>query len=187
MEVNTVGPGKPEIAVVACIHGDEPCGKTAIGRFLSQDPVLDRSVMFIVANEKALEHGDRYVDTGMETYCDGVAAECGIQGTDDAAANALAIIERFLTAYGAMPGTAASTEQTWYRAIDAIPQQGNERATIKNFERVDAGQVFAEAPDRQLTAEEPFYPVLMAEDAYDGILGFRAERIGTQDCENRER
>jgi predicted deacylase len=65
MQVHTVGEGRPEVAVVGAVHGDEPCGARAIERFLATDPEVDRPAKLIVANERALERGVRYVDVDL--------------------------------------------------------------------------------------------------------------------------
>jgi len=65
MQVHTVGDGTPEVAVVGAVHGDEPCGARAIQRFLETEPDVDRPAKLIVANERALERGVRYVDTDL--------------------------------------------------------------------------------------------------------------------------
>lgn len=65
MRVEQLGEGTPEVAVVGAIHGDEPCGAKAIERILENPPGVKRSVKLIVANERALERGERYVDTDL--------------------------------------------------------------------------------------------------------------------------
>ncbi len=65
MRVETLGDGEPEVAVVSAIHGDEPCGATAIDALLDADPSVQRPVKLIVANEEALERGVRYVETDL--------------------------------------------------------------------------------------------------------------------------
>lgn len=65
MQVHTVGEGTPEVAVVGAVHGDEPCGARAIERFLATDPEVDRPAKLIVANERALDRGVRYVETDL--------------------------------------------------------------------------------------------------------------------------
>jgi predicted deacylase len=65
MQVHTVGSGTPDVAVVGAVHGDEPCGARAIERFLDADLSVDRPAKLIVANERALERGVRYVDTDL--------------------------------------------------------------------------------------------------------------------------
>jgi len=68
MRVATVGPEgtgeQPAVAAVGGIHGDEPCGVRAIDRFLAEGPVdaVERPVRLIVANERALDAGTRYVE-----------------------------------------------------------------------------------------------------------------------------
>jgi len=55
----------PEVAVVAGIHGDEPCGPDAVEELLDDPPTFERPVKFVVANERALEQGVRYVDEDL--------------------------------------------------------------------------------------------------------------------------
>ncbi|SHH33477.1 M14 family metallopeptidase [Halobaculum gomorrense] len=65
MQVHQLGDGVPEVAVVAGIHGDEPCGPRAVGRLLAAAPDVVRPVKLIVANEEALEAGVRYTEEDL--------------------------------------------------------------------------------------------------------------------------
>jgi len=65
MRVETLGDGEPDVAVVAAIHGDEPCGVRAIERLLDENPAVQGSAKLIVANELALEREVRYVEEDM--------------------------------------------------------------------------------------------------------------------------
>lgn len=65
MRVEQLGDGVPEIAVVGCIHGDEPCGRDGIEAVLADPPKLNRPVKFIVVNEEALAAGERYLETDL--------------------------------------------------------------------------------------------------------------------------
>jgi len=65
MRVAQLGSGTPEIAVVAGIHGDEPCGVRAIERLLDERPTVERPVKLVVANELALERRVRFVDEDL--------------------------------------------------------------------------------------------------------------------------
>lgn len=65
MRIHQLGEGQPEVAVVAGIHGDEPCGVAALERILADDPTVERPVKFVVANEEALEQGVRYLDEDL--------------------------------------------------------------------------------------------------------------------------
>ncbi|AEH35533.1 succinylglutamate desuccinylase/aspartoacylase domain-containing protein [Halopiger xanaduensis] len=65
MKVAQIGSGTPEVAVVAGIHGDEPCGVRAVERLLDERPTVERPVKLIVANEKALERQVRFVDEDL--------------------------------------------------------------------------------------------------------------------------
>ena len=65
MRVEQLGSGTPELAIVGGIHGDEPCGVHAIERLLESPPPVKRPVKLVVANERALEAGVRYVDEDL--------------------------------------------------------------------------------------------------------------------------
>lgn len=65
MRIEYLGDGDPEYAVIGGIHGDEPCGARAIETILSDDPDVAEPVAFVVANERALERGDRYVEEDL--------------------------------------------------------------------------------------------------------------------------
>jgi hypothetical protein len=65
MRVEQLGDGDPELAIVAAVHGDEPCGVQAIERLLEDAPDVLRPVKLVVANERALAAGERYVDADL--------------------------------------------------------------------------------------------------------------------------
>ena len=65
MRVAQLGSGTPELAVVAGVHGDEPCGVRAVERLLDECPTVERPVKLIVANEEALERRVRFVDEDL--------------------------------------------------------------------------------------------------------------------------
>ncbi|MFB6125259.1 MAG: succinylglutamate desuccinylase/aspartoacylase family protein [Halanaeroarchaeum sp.] len=65
MRVAQLGAGHPEVAVVGAIHGDEPCGVTAIERLIEVDPPVRNPVKLVVANDEAREQGVRYVDADL--------------------------------------------------------------------------------------------------------------------------
>jgi len=65
MDVYELGDGPPEVAIVGAIHGDEPCGARAVERLVDEDPAVERPVKLILANEAALEAGERYLDADL--------------------------------------------------------------------------------------------------------------------------
>ncbi|EFW94135.1 Succinylglutamate desuccinylase / Aspartoacylase family protein [Haladaptatus paucihalophilus DX253] len=65
MRVQTLGDGTPDLAVVACLHGNERCGKTAIERVLAEKPAFSRPVRFVLANEAAIAEGVRFIDEDL--------------------------------------------------------------------------------------------------------------------------
>jgi len=65
MRVVNKGKGKPEFTIVGSVHGDEPAGKKAIKKILSEDLEFKKPVKFIIANEEALEKDKRYLDMDL--------------------------------------------------------------------------------------------------------------------------
>lgn len=65
MEVTKLGEGEAKYVIVGSVHGDEPCGKQAIERFIESEYKLNEPVKFIVANEKALEQNERFLDIDL--------------------------------------------------------------------------------------------------------------------------
>ncbi|WP_435333744.1 succinylglutamate desuccinylase [Haloarchaeobius sp. TZWWS8] len=65
MRVEQLGEGEPNLAVVAAIHGDEPCGVRAVERLIEERPPVHKPVKLVIANEEALEAGVRYLDEDM--------------------------------------------------------------------------------------------------------------------------
>lgn len=65
MKVITRGNGTPQITVIGSLHGDEPAGKKAIQKILESDLEFVKPVKFIIANEKALEKDERFLDVDI--------------------------------------------------------------------------------------------------------------------------
>lgn len=265
MRIHQLGEGQPEVAVVAGIHGDEPCGVAAVERLLDEEPSVERPVKFVVANEEAFERGVRYVDEDLnrafpgdpngdthesrlahdlarevegctvlalhstqsypepivvidtvdeiarsiaprlpadvlietDEHTDGrlvehahtIEVECGRQGTDQAAENGYWLTRAFLAATNVLPAPTTEdrlaaperTEVRVFRLVGPIakPPAEEYEVVVPNFERVEAGDVFAYADDEALTAEEPFYPVLLSALGYGQIFGYAATFEGT--------
>jgi succinylglutamate desuccinylase len=265
MRIEQLGEGTPEIAVVAAIHGDEPCGVRAIERLLASSPAVERPVKLILANEEALERSVRYVEEDLnrafpgdpdadtherrlaaalarelrdcttlslhstqsyaepfalvdtvdavarsvcpylpvsvlvetEAESDGrlieyphvLEVECGLQGSEEAADNAVDLVRGFLEATGALrddePVAGHDRDEVEvFSLVRPVPKNGGERFEVfaENFERVAAGERFAAVDGRDLVADDPFYPVLMSAYGYENVFGYRGERIGVLDA-----
>lgn len=255
MRVVQLGAGTPEVAIVAAVHGDEPCGVRAIERLIEDDPPVQRPVKLIVANEAALDAGVRYLDTDLNrAFGDGVPAgaheydlaprlaaelegcvalsihstqssddpfalvnttheraaavcpylsvaalveidmeegrlfavdadlvelEAGRQGSDAAAENAYRIAREFLTATGVLAGETLARELPRFRLEAPIEKPPGDRYRVmaENFERVAAGEAFAEVDGESVVAETAFYPVLLSANGYRDLFGYRAQAL----------
>jgi len=65
MRISYLGGDDPEVAILGGIHGDEPCGVTAIERLLDDPPELERAVALVIANEEAIAADKRYLDEDL--------------------------------------------------------------------------------------------------------------------------
>ena len=260
MQIERLGDGDPEVAVVGGIHGDEPSGVAAVERFLADRPSVDRPVAFVLANERAVAAETRYVDADLnrsfpgdpdseaheerlaarlteelgdcavlalhstQSYGDPFAVvdglgsferehcpalpveavveagrfdagrifaslprtievECGLQGSQAAADNAVTITRAFLQATGVLPGD-PPTRRTSLPVFDlqrSVPKApaADYEVYAENFQPVPEGDPFAAADGEQLRAPEDFYPVLMSAEGYEEQFGYAATRVGT--------
>jgi predicted deacylase len=111
-----------------------------------------------------------------------VEVECGYQGSDAAAENAVEITREFLGATGALPEKSPRNhELPVYRLTEPVPKTAAEAYEVfaANFSRVTTGDVYAIAGDEEYVAEEPFYPILMSPYGYEDVFGYAAEKVGT--------
>ena len=65
MRVHDLGGDDPSYAVVACLHGDEPCGLRAVEHLRANEPALAEPLRLVVANERAIDDGCRCVDEDL--------------------------------------------------------------------------------------------------------------------------
>jgi predicted deacylase len=112
-----------------------------------------------------------------------VEVECGYQGSEKASENAGRLLREFLSATGALPSADRPPSESvpLFRLDRQIPKDeaNSYRVYASNFERVAKGESYAAADDRDVTADEPFYPVLMSPYGYEAVFGYTAQRLGT--------
>lgn len=137
-----------------------------------------------VAAELPVEHVVDHsgVNEGTITSCGLVVElEVGPQSTDDAAADAVRQARWFLQRVDALPGDPPATSQEFFQMTKRVPKPPGEsfELFVENFERVAAGTVYARVGERELVAEEPFYPILMSECGYEEIFGYEGRLLGT--------
>jgi predicted deacylase len=65
MKLREIGAGRPRVAVVGGIHGDEPAGEKIVERLAESIEVEDGTVQLLITNEPALEAGKRYTETDL--------------------------------------------------------------------------------------------------------------------------
>lgn len=108
-----------------------------------------------------------------------ITVESGTQGTAEAANTATSLVKEFLVALGALDGTPQRSEPTVFELGSEIdrPPGTDYEVLVENFTRVMPGEAFASVDGKELRAEEAFYPILLSEDGYEDILGFRGFKL----------
>jgi predicted deacylase len=126
-----------------------------------------------------VDHANGEPGTHSETN-DVLTVEAGAQGTEAAAATAEKLALEFLKEADVLPGTPDSTDSSYFSMADPVPKPPSEayELLVENFERVEAGQVFARAAGEPLRAAETFYPILMSAYGYEDVFGYTGEWLG---------
>jgi predicted deacylase len=133
----------------------------------------------------ALAETDGFSEGRLIERRDVVEVECGLQGSDQAAENAVTLCREFLTAVGALPGEPHPEREIPVFAMRrAVPKSPGERYEVfaRNFERVAKDERFAAADGEGLFADEAFYPILMSAYGYEDVFGYAGELSGRLDA-----
>ncbi|MFC3477228.1 M14 family metallopeptidase [Halobacterium litoreum] len=118
---------------------------------------------------------------GAFTSCEGVVTvEAGRQLTENATTNATKMVRAFLRLTDALPEEPPESDPDFYTAesVAEKPEEEDAQLLAQNFERVEAGETYAETTDEEFVADESFYPILMSETGYDDIFGYRGAFVG---------
>lgn len=137
---------------------------------------------------EAVVEAARFSEGRLIDYPGVMELECGLQGSEQAADNAILLSREFLVATGVLPGDdepLVGREVPVYRMTRQVPKPAGSQYEVfaANFERVDAGEVFAATDEDELVADEPFYPVLMSPFGYERVFGYAAELCGRLEAE----
>ena len=108
-----------------------------------------------------------------------IEIEVGPQGSEAAAASAERQARAFLRAMDALPGEPSDIGQQFFHMAEPVPKPPGESYAlhVENFEPVSRGTVYATVDGRELIADEPFYPILMSEDGYPDIFGYKGSKL----------
>lgn len=117
------------------------------------------------------------IDNTLHSHVDGIIVECGPQGTQEAEEMAHDILMNFLAAEDIIDDDYEQSDPVLYEHTDTVDGEGY-TFTGTNFERVDAGEVFAVKDGEELRADEAFYPVLMSTDGYEHMIGHKSRKLG---------
>lgn len=163
----------PTLSLHATRSHDEPFAIVDPGNDVAYDLSLSLPIPYVVRTI-----GDPIGSLGEEAAA--ITLEVGRQGTAAAVDSAVDLIYAFLQLTDALPGEPSGANPTEFDVGNPVDKPPADTYSIAatNFERVEAGEVFATANGEEIVAEEPFYPILFSADGYDEIFGFRGWRVG---------
>ncbi len=198
VDMNRSFPGDPSgaleqrIAVAVCdavanvptlaLHATRSSG-TPFAFASPHDPVAIDLARALSVEHLVLADG---ADIGSLSACGTVVTiEAGPQGSDRATRLARALADEFLIATGVVEGEVHYHEPTVYEIGEEIDRPPGEtyEVLVENFERVGTGQPFARVDETELTAGEPFHPILLSVDGYEDIFGFRGRKLADSPAE----
>lgn len=129
MRIEQLGDGEPEIAILAAIHGDEPCGVYAVERLLADDPAVERPVKLIVVNERALARGVRYTETDLNRV---------FPGSPDADSHEERLAHELLNELRGLTTFSMHSTQSYDEPFAVVDEAGSLAAAVCPYLTVDA-------------------------------------------------
>jgi predicted deacylase len=121
---------------------------------------------------------------GSFTRCGSVVSvECGLQGTEEAADAAEGVVRAFLDLTGAAEtGYEPDEDEPEYFEIgEAVPKEPDKEyeLLVENFAEVREDETYARSDGEPVIADRSFYPILMSEDGYAEVLGYRGSKVAS--------
>lgn len=94
----------------------------------------------------------------------------------------------FLERVDALPGEPPVADPDFFHMDEPVSKtaEGSYELYVENFELVPAGTTYARVDGEDLVAEESFWPILMSEEGFPEILGYKGRKIGTSLADVRE-
>jgi succinylglutamate desuccinylase len=108
--------------------------------------------------------------------------EVGYQGSQSAKNNALRLCKEFLSSQYAFQSENQLMDLQWsdcmlYKTVGKIAKQGETDLYVKNFDDIPPETVYASSNQKQYISRERFVPILMSEEGYESILGYRGKKL----------
>ncbi|WP_337653033.1 succinylglutamate desuccinylase/aspartoacylase domain-containing protein [Halomontanus rarus] len=86
----------------------------------------------------------------------------------------------FLQRVDALPGEPPDADPDYFHMGEPVPKPDGKsyELHVENFERVSEGTVYATVDGEDLTADEPFWPIIMSAEGSEDIFGYQGRKIG---------
>jgi predicted deacylase len=184
-DLNRSFPGDPESEVyeerLAARIAEELEGLKVLDLHTTASPhrfgiVLDQSSDSLHEISKTgVEKAVEFLDSSAEIPgCVRVAVEASRKS--DPVDTLYGLILNYLRNSGAVEGESETAEPELFEIYESV-EGSRWKFSATNFKQVEEGESFAYNGEEELRASESFYPVLMSDDGYDDIIGFKARKV----------
>lgn len=142
-----------------------------------------RRALFKLSLSKAVVYPERQHRGGLVSYDNVLEVEAGLQKSESAKINAVNIAREFLYSQYCMDTEREFIDLQWsdcmlYQTTGEIEKHGNTELYVENFTEVPSGKVYAKSQDQEYLSSEAFIPILMSEEGYESVLGYKSKHIG---------
>jgi len=134
-----------------------------------------------LARLSGLDHAvhHEHLGGGLVGHLPGVTLEGGPMGTDQAAEELYESTRNVLAGLDALEAPAEPSDPRVYRVYERlIPPAPDAYTNLRNFSPVREGDTVAENRSNEFASTDHFVPVLVSNDGYRDILGFKATEEG---------
>lgn len=138
--------------------------------------------LFKTSLSKAVRYPEEQHRGSLVQFSNVLEIEAGYQKSQSAKNNALRIAKEFLHAQYVYKEK-HSEEKQWsdvmlYQITGKIPKSGRTNLQAENFTQVSSDSVYATTSDKSHKSNGTFTPILMSEEGYESILGYKSKHLG---------
>lgn len=144
-----------------------------------------KRALFKLPLSKAVVYPDGQYRGGLVQFNNVLEIESGYQKSESAKENALRLSKKFLSSQYVFSASSESSPEDlqWsdcmlYEIKGQIPKFGETNLFVDNFTEVPADSIYAESEEQEHKSQGTFTPILMSEEGYESVLGYKSEYVG---------
>lgn len=141
-----------------------------------------KELLKVIKSKRVLLMTKGFGDKALVNFCSGVSFEYGRHNSPRTYQASLRDIKKVLIALGMIKGRRykvkkVKTEYYKVYATEKKPKGFVMRKDLHNFKLFKKGQVLGRVKNKEVLAQEDFYPILFGARSYKDIMGFKAKKL----------